>query len=104
LDLLESEIHEAKMTKETKTKENNNEFTDPDLIGSDGLLRLPIPTASDGEAFRHLCQEHYDVILSPDEALEVARKVMGILYVQHHTLLPVCEKEFGGRGPASPEH
>jgi|GEM_PF-3821744 len=61
----------------------------------DGSLRLPIPKPSDGEAFRALYQKEYGITLSPEEGLELARKVMGIIYVQQHTLLFVRKEELG---------
>jgi len=55
------------------------------------------PNAEDVEAFKVLYKTKFSLELSSEQAYEVARKVIGIVYVQQrHPVLPLCEEELRG--------
>jgi len=58
---------------------------------------LPTPNAEDVQAFQALYKARFSLELSSEQAYEVARKVIGIVYVQQrHPVLPLCEEELRG--------
>ena len=57
-------------------------------------MTLPLPSEEEGRAFQALYKTKFSLELSSKEAYEVARKVMGIIYVQRkHPVHPLCEEE-----------
>lgn len=58
-------------------------------------MTLPMPKPDDVEAFKALYKRRFSLELSSEEAYEIARKVIGIVYAQRqHPVLPLCEEEF----------
>lgn len=56
-------------------------------------MSLPVPNAAEVEAFKALYKAKFSLELSNEEAHEVARKVIGIVYVQRHSLLSLRKEE-----------
>lgn len=59
-------------------------------------MTLPQPSESDCQAFKDLYKAKFGLELSSEEAQEVARKVIGIVYVQRHSLYSLRQEEFRG--------
>ena len=56
-------------------------------------MSLPAPNAQEVEAFKTLYKAKFGLELSNEEAQEVARKVIGIVYVQRYSLLSLRQEE-----------
>lgn len=55
---------------------------------------MPLPNDKDVKAFQRLYKTKFSLELSSEQAYEVARKVIGIVYVQRkYPVLPLCEEE-----------
>lgn len=52
-----------------------------------------MPNAQEVEAFKTLYKAKFGLELSNEEAQEVARKVIGIVYVQRYSLLALRQEE-----------
>lgn len=57
-------------------------------------MALPLPNGEDVKAFQDLYKAKFSLELSSEEAYEVTRKVIGIVYAQRrYPVLPLCEEE-----------
>lgn len=56
-------------------------------------MQFPVPNQKEVDAFRDLYKRRFGVELNPEEGFELARKVVGLVYIQRHTLFPVRQEK-----------
>jgi len=56
-------------------------------------MRLPIPNAKEVEEFQRLYKERYGVMLTTDEALDTATRLVHLVCLLNDAIYPLRQKE-----------